>query len=234
MANPPSPVRLVLWDVDHTLMETGGVGREVFADAFAQAVGQPMEQMAEVSGRTEPDIFRETAELHGVKVTAEMFEAFSEHLAKGYRDRVPEMQQRGRALPGAAKALAVLAEEPGVVQSVLTGNIRPVAETKLAAFGLDEHLDFEAGAYGSDDAVRPRLVAIAQKRAATRYETAFDATTTILIGDTPSDITTAHQGGARIIAVASGKSSATELSSAGADVVLTDLRDLDRLMAGLA
>ncbi|MFC4906912.1 HAD family hydrolase [Actinomadura gamaensis] len=233
MANPPTPVRLVLWDVDHALIETGGVGREVFADAFAQAVGRSMEQMAEVSGRTEPDIFRETAELHGVDVTEELFDAFSEHLAKGYRDRVQEMQRRGRALPGAAEALAALAEESGLVQSVLTGNIRAVAETKLAAFD-DEHLDFEAGAYGSDDAVRPRLVAIAQQRAATRYKTVFDATTTILIGNTPSDITTAHQGGARVVAVASGKSSAAELRSAGAESVLTDLCDLDRLLAGLA
>ncbi|MEV5573857.1 hypothetical protein AB0L06_27775 [Spirillospora sp. NPDC052269] len=59
-----------------------------------------------------------------------------------------------------SEALVALADEPGVVQSVLAGDVRPATETKLAAFGLDEHLDFEAGAYGSDDAVRPRLVAV--------------------------------------------------------------------------
>lgn len=233
MTNPP-PTRLVLWDVDHTLIETGGVGREIFAEAFAHAVGRPMEKMAEVSGRTEPDIFRETAELHGIRVTTELFNAFANQLAKGYRDRLTEMRRRGRVLPGAAEALAALAADTTIVQSVLTGNIRPVAETKLAAFDLDEHLDFEAGAYGSDDAVRPHLVAIAQQRAAARYETTFDPTNTILIGDTPSDVTTAHQGGAQIIAVASGKSTSTELSSAGAEKVLTSLSNPDSLIAALA
>ncbi|MFC5186950.1 HAD family hydrolase [Actinomadura harenae] len=233
MANPPL-VRLVLWDVDHTLMETGGVGRKVFADAFANATGRPMGAMAEVSGRTEPDIFRETAELHGVPITTELFDTFATQLAEGYQDQIEEMRKRGRALPGAAAALAALAKDTTIVQSVLTGNIRPVAETKLTAFGLDEHVDFEAGAYGSDDAVRPHLVRIAQQRAAARYGTTFDSTNTILIGDTPSDVTTARQGGARIVAVASGSSTPAELRFAGAEVALTDLSNLDGLIAALA
>ncbi|GAA1579347.1 haloacid dehalogenase-like hydrolase [Actinomadura kijaniata] len=225
---------LVLWDVDHTLIETGGVGREIFADAFAHAVGRPMEQMAEVSGRTEPDIFRETAELHGVEVDQELFEKFAEQLAKGYEERAEEMRQRGRALPGAAEALEALAADPRVAQSVLTGNIRPAAETKLRVFGLDRRIDFEAGAYGSDDGVRPRLVTIAQRRAAERYGMVFDAATTVLIGDTPSDVATGREGGARVIAVASGKSTADELRDAGADLVLEDLVDLEALREGLA
>lgn len=222
--------RLILWDIDHTLIATRGVGREIFGDAFEQATRRPMERMAEVSGRTEPDIFQATLALHGTEPSDRLFARFAQALATGYAARVDVLRQRGHALPGAAAALEALHAIPGVIQSVLTGNLKPVAITKLAAFGLDAHLDFEVGAYGSDDPVRSNLVDIARQRAAKKYQVALDETTTVLIGDTPSDVATARQGGAAVIAVASGRSDTAALRAAGAEIVLEDLTNTAALV----
>jgi phosphoglycolate phosphatase-like HAD superfamily hydrolase len=216
---------LVLWDVDHTLMETGGVGFELFRAAFERASGQKLVHAAEVTGRTEPAIFRETVELQRIPYSSALFDRYAELLAAGYVASADEMARRGRALPGAAEAIAALASTGKVVQSVLTGNLRPVAETKLRTFGLASGLDLGVGAYGTDDDVRAHLVPVARRRAAEKYQTDFPAGATVLIGDTPSDVQAALDSGARIIAVASGKSTPEELRRAGASVVLPGLHD---------
>jgi phosphoglycolate phosphatase len=223
-------LRLVLWDIDHTLIDTGGVGRAVYQEAFEQVTGRRMERQAEVSGRTEPDIFRDTLDLHGIEASKESLGRFAAALAAGYSAKIHLLRQRGHALPGATEALTALDGVPGVVQSVLTGNFKPVAKTKLAAFGLDGSIDFEVGAYGSDDAIRANLVEVARQRATAKYGVIFDEHTTILVGDTPSDIAAAHDGGAVAIAVASGRSTMEELQTANAAVVLPDLTDSDALL----
>jgi phosphoglycolate phosphatase-like HAD superfamily hydrolase len=128
-------------------------------------------------------------------------------------------------LPGAAEVLTALARVPGVVQTVLTGNLRAVAVVKLRVFGLHRHIDFEVGAYGEDDPERTKLVAIAQHRSGVKYETEFTLRNTVIVGDTKNDVTAADVGGAKIIAVASGRDSLAELRDAGAEVVLPDLVD---------
>jgi phosphoglycolate phosphatase len=225
--------RLVLWDIDHTLIDTGGVGREIYQEAFEQVTGQPMRRQADISGRTEPDIFRDTLAMHDLEPSAESLERFAGAMAAAYAAKMSLMRQRGHALPGAAAALAVLDQVPGIVQSVLTGNFKPVAITKLVTFGLDAHVDFEVGAYGSDDSVRAKLVEVARQRAAAKYRAAFDRRATVLIGDTPSDIAAGRNAGAFVIAVASGRSSMDELRAAEAEVVLSDLTDTDALVQAI-
>jgi len=221
--------RLVLWDIDHTLIDTGGVGREIYAAAFEQVTGRPMERQADPSGRTEPDIFRDTLAIHGIEPPDDLAR-FRDALSAGYAAKTPRLRERGHVLPGAADALAALAAMPGVIQSVLTGNFKPVAITKLATFGLDTHIDFEVGAYGCDDAVRAKLVEVARQRASTKYHTVFGEQTTILVGDTPSDVAAGHEGGACVIAVASGRSTIEELQTAGPEIVLPDLTDTSALV----
>jgi phosphoglycolate phosphatase len=221
---------LVLWDIDHTLVDTGGVGREIYQEAFERVIGQPMKQQANVSGRTEPDIFRDTLALHDLEPSEGSLEHFADAMAAGYSAKMPLMRQRGHALPGAAGALAALDHVPGIVQSVLTGNFKPVAITKLVTFGLDTHIDFEVGAYGSDDSVRAKLVDVARSRAAAKHHTEFGGKATALIGDTPSDVAAGRDAGAFVVAVASGRSSEDELRAAGAEVVLPDLTDTDALV----
>jgi phosphoglycolate phosphatase-like HAD superfamily hydrolase len=181
-------------------------------------------------GRTDPDIFAETVAVHGLAPTEDGFARFTAALIAAYAGGLDLLRRQGRALPGAAAALAALAAEPEVVQSVLTGNVREVAAVKLAAFDLDRHLDLDAGAYGSDDARRGRLVAIARGRAAARHGPALAAASTILVGDTPHDVRAAREAGAAVVAVATGRSDQAELRAAGADVVLPDLSDTGRVV----
>lgn len=133
------------------------------------------------------------------------------------------MRERGCALLGAAAALDALAVA-GVRQTVVTGNVRPVAEIKLGVFGLDTHIEWDAGAYGEDADLRPALVDLALTRSST---VAADA---VLIGDTPADVEGGLKNGVHVIAVATGRSSTVELREAGAHDVLNDLTDVNRLL----
>jgi phosphoglycolate phosphatase-like HAD superfamily hydrolase len=119
-----------------------------------------------------------------------------------------------------------------VIQSVLTGNTRPAAEIKLGTFGLDRYLDLDVGAYGTDDD-RANLVKIARQRAEEAQGVRFDPTSTVLIGDTLNDVAAARNGGARIIAVATGSDSAEDLASAGADTVFEDLTRTDGVLTAI-
>lgn len=217
---------LVLWDIDHTLIETRGIGRSAFAAAFERVTGYPLNRMPKVTGRTEPDIYDATVALHGL-ADAPPFDVFAAALADAYRTRRADLERTGRILPGATAALTHLANAVGVQQSVLTGNTRAVARIKLEIFGLDSDLALTVGAYGDDDGHRPALVPIAQARASTKYGTAFDRRNTILVGDSPADIATAVSGGAHIVAVAAGGTPAAEL--AGADLILEELTDTSAL-----
>ncbi|MFI6588342.1 HAD family hydrolase [Embleya sp. NPDC050493] len=224
----PRP-RLVLWDIDHTLIDTGGVGREVFAAAFRRVTGTPLREMASVHGRTERVIFAETAELHGLDPRGCDFADFAQALAEGYRERAGEMRERGHALPGAAAILAALDAAEGVVQTVVSGNPRAVSLVKLAVFGLDAPIDFSLGAYGDDHTERPELVRTARRLAGLRHGVAFDRGNTFIVGDTPADVDAGLRGGATVVAVTTGSSDARELS--GAAHVVADLSDTSEVLA---
>jgi phosphoglycolate phosphatase-like HAD superfamily hydrolase len=186
-------------------------------------------------GRTDPDILAETLAAHGLPPAPGGFAAFTAALVAAYEGGADLLRRHGRAQPGAAAAIAALAGADGVVQSVLTGNVREVAALKLAAFGLDAGLNLEAGAYGSDDGCRASLVAVARARAVARHGPAFGRAATVLVGDTPHDVRAALDGGAEVVAVATGGHTEVELRRAGAAVVLPDLRDtalVVRLLAG--
>jgi len=142
----------------------------------------------------------------------------------------------GTVLPGVREALAAVAthaEDGPVVQAVLTGNLPALAKVKLQPLGLTEHLDLDAGAYGDVSSVRADLVPVARRRAAARYGADFSGRATVLVGDTPHDVEAAIRAGARVVGVATGRFSAAELTHAGADVVLADLTDTERVVAAL-
>lgn len=221
---------LVLWDIDHTLIETRGVGGEIYAGSFQAVTGRPLNQMPELAGRTEPVIFREALNINNVADTDGLYERFAAEQAHGYANRADELRRRGRALPGAENALRALAKHSDVIQSVLTGNTRPAAEIKLRAFGLDRYIDFDSGAYGTDDETRANLVKIARQHAEAAHGDRFDPMSTVLIGDTPNDVAAARDGGARIIAIASGSNTTAELADAGADKVFEDLTQTDEVL----
>jgi len=173
--------RLVLWDIDHTLIETRGVGSQVYAEAFAKVTGRQLETMPELAGRTEPVIFRDALRVNGVESSEDLYEKFAAAQAQGYVDHLDELHRQGRALPGAREVLEALAERDDMTQSVLTGNTRPAAEIKLRAFGLDRYINFDIGAYGTDDDTRANLVGIARQRAEQAHAQDYEAGQTIRV-----------------------------------------------------
>lgn len=225
----PERIRLVLWDIDHTLIETRGVGRDIYQRIFPTVTGQPLRTLAAVDGRTELDIIHDTLQLHGITPTDDTVHALATALADGYTAAIDELATRGRVLPGARAALAGLAAEPSVHQSVLTGNTTAVAKIKIDAFGLGEHLDILLGAYGDDHQDRATLVTIARARASQRLGTTLDPNQLVIIGDTPNDMHTATTAGARAIGITTGRYTATDLETAGATTTLPLLVDLPRL-----
>jgi phosphoglycolate phosphatase len=216
---------LVLWDIDHTLIENHGVNKEIYAYTFELLTGRPAEHAAQTEGRTEPEIMRNMLLRHGVEPDTEYVARMPEALEAATSAKAAILRDRGHELPGARDALTALQATPGIIQSVLSGNIRPNAFTKLSTFQLDGYMDFEAGGYGSDDEIRDNLVGIARDRASAKYGVRFDKTKTVLIGDTPRDVQAGRNGGAYVVAVASGDDSMEVLRGEGADIVLPDLRD---------
>ncbi len=216
--------RLVLWDVDHTLIATRGVGREAFAGAFERVTGRPLVEQAEITGRSELIIFRETLALHGLPRDLVDFPTYTQALAAEYTRRAVDLRERGHALPGAAAALDALAQEPGVVQAPGTGNVRPVAEIKLQVFNLDRHLNFDEGGYGEDAEARADMIMVALGRAG------VDASKAIIFGDTVADVEAGLATGVFVAGVATGRTSAQALTEAGANTVLAGLEDTGRIV----
>jgi phosphoglycolate phosphatase-like HAD superfamily hydrolase len=222
--------RLVLWDIDGTLVDGAGLGRDAFLDAFEQVVGSPATQLVPFAGRTDLEIALDLLETAGVRDGEVLLERFHAALAGAMAERAELVRERGRALPGAHEALQRMGDQPGVLQSLLTGNIEANAWVKLGAFGLDRYLDFEVGAYGSDHRRRGELVAVALRKAREVRGLTLEPADAVLIGDTPLDVAAALEGGARAVAVASGPYGEGELREAGAHAVLADLTDVDAVV----
>ncbi len=228
------PETLVLWDVDHTLIENGGVSKATYATAFELLTGRSPEVRPQTDGRTDFQIMRELLAANSVDVEGyTSISQFEEPLIKAMEQNAPDLPQLGYVLPGVVAALTSLSTVPAVVQSVLTGNIAPNALAKLVPFHLDKWVDLEVGGYGSDDVVRSNLVGAARGKVQRKHGRIFDESSTVLIGDTLLDIKAAHDGGAKVIAVATGIYGVDELTAAGADAILEDLSDLDRFLGAL-
>lgn len=151
---------------------------------------------------------------------------FEHVLIEAMKVKAPELPRRGHVLSGVVEALKILASIPAVIQSVLTGNIAINAMAKLKPFALDSWVDLDVGGYGSDDIVRAKLVDVARRKVQEKYGITFDNSSTVLIGDTPLDIKAAQDGGARMIAVATGIYSTEALRQAGADATLDNVENL--------
>ena len=221
----------MLWNIDLTLVDVVKVTRAAYAEAFATITGRPLVQLPQMAGRTEPEVFFDALALNGVSLrdpdeSERLLAPFSAELATSLAARRDLLTTQGQLLPGAAESLAAVAELPDVVQSVLTGSSRPNATLKLRAFGLDRYVDLTVGGFaGSDPYPKGTLLRVTRQRAEEKYQRAFTERATVYIADSPRDVEAAKIGGARSVAVASGRASSAELRDAGADAVLPDLTD---------
>lgn len=217
---------LLLWDVDHTLIENSGVSKAVYARAFEMMTGHAAQVQPSTDGRTDFEIVRGLFTANGAAFAAADEASYQSVLIDAMRELHPRLMRDGFTLPGVPGVLAAVGRVPGIVQSVLTGNIRPNAEAKLCLLAdYGRVLDLDVGGYGSDDVVRPRLVGAAQRKASEKYGAVFGPSSTVLVGDTERDVAAALEGGALIVAVATGVTSQEQLRQAGAHVVLPDLAD---------
>jgi phosphoglycolate phosphatase-like HAD superfamily hydrolase len=231
--------RLVLWNIDLTLVDVIKVTRAAYAEAFPAITGRPLVKLPQMAGRSESEIFFDALALNGADVSAggtaeSLLEPFSAELAAALQARSDDLVRDGQLLPGAAQALAAVAGLDGVVQTVLTGNSRLGAVLKLQAFDLDRFVDFDIGGYGSEAYPKGTLLRVARQRAADSRGVSFGENATVYVADSPRDVDAAKIGGARSLAVASGRASAAELREAGADAVLPDLTDTVGLVALIA
>jgi phosphoglycolate phosphatase-like HAD superfamily hydrolase len=221
---------VVLWDVDMTLVDLRRLGGGWFREAVVEVTGHDPARMPPFAGRTDRWIAMRLLVDAGADPTDELIDelhAAMVRIAVRERARIAEV---GIVLPGVPAVLRAIAGRPDVAQTLVTGNLRPIAAFKVDSFGLGRYLDLEIGGYGELSDQRAALVADALAGATLRHGSRPAA---VVVGDTPHDVHAALAHGARAVGVATGRHPAEELTAAGAHAVLPDLADTDRVMATL-
>jgi phosphoglycolate phosphatase-like HAD superfamily hydrolase len=225
--------KLILWDIDGTLIYSGGVAGEAMRAAMERVYGRAATaDRHSYAGKTDQQIILETFAERAHADLLPLLEHFTSTYLAELDSRRDAFLARGYLLEGVTAVLERLAAMP-VVQTLLTGNLKPVARFKLDLVGLTPYFDFDVGAYGSDHHIRANLVPIAAERAAQRYGRAFVERDIVVIGDTPNDIDCGRAAGARTIAVATGPFGVDALRAHGADVALVNLADTEAAVAAI-
>jgi phosphoglycolate phosphatase len=213
---------LILWDIDGTLISSGGAGMRALRAALKETFGidGSLEDI-EFAGRTDRWIMRRVFAKFGIEATEPNFAAYAET----YFASLPrEMAAPGaRVLPGVRRLLEDAASRPGAAQGLLTGNLRRGAQAKLGHHGLWDYFPF--GAFADDGEQRNDLGPHALRRARERHGVDFAPGRTWVVGDTPHDIASARAFGANSLAVATGSHSQADLAAHHPTVLLPDLSD---------
>ena len=226
-------MRLVLFDIDGTLLWSDGAGRRAMERALAHAFGSTGDASYRYDGKTDRQIVRDLMRMAGHaddRIDAEMDALFAMYL-EGLR---AELVDGGnvRVLPGVPEVLDALEARDDVVLGLLTGNIEDGARAKLRAANIDFER-FRVNAFGSDAEHRPMLPAVAQGRMRDAYGLDVHGERVVIIGDTPSDIACGRDIGARAIAVATGRYAVDELQSHDPAAVFADLSDTDAVVGAV-
>lgn len=220
--------RVVLFDIDGTLLLTGGAGRKAMEHALRMVFGRPGDPTFRYDGKTDRQIVREQMEYAGVP-RDEILPRFEEICAI-YLERLDielaAHRDVSRHLAGVPTLLERLRGESHVTLGLLTGNIREGAVRKLTAVGLDA-THFVIGAYGSDHEHRPMLPAVAQQRACEWLGAQVPGEQLVIIGDTPADLQCGRSLNARAIGVATGSYTVDALRAHEAHAIFATLKDTD-------
>jgi len=222
---------LLLWDIDGTLLLSGGAGERALQVALRDAFGLT-DSIAdiELAGRTDRWIARRVL---GRFHLPETDESIARYLDAYLNILARELARPGgQILPGVPEILALLARRSDIAQGLLTGNLRRGAEIKLRAHGLWAHFPF--GAFADDAELRNDLGPHALRRAREHHGVAFPPDRVFVIGDTPHDIACGQAIGARTIGVATGRYSVDDLRACRPTAVLPDLGDAAAFLAVIA
>jgi phosphoglycolate phosphatase-like HAD superfamily hydrolase len=221
---------LLLFDIDGTLITSGGAGEGALNDAMQERFGVANGLGdINVAGATDSRITRCMLEHHGIAATAENVTALLDSYLHHLKRRLP--LHPGRLLPGIVKLLDLLKGRPDCILALLTGNVVRGAEIKLGHYGVWDY--FEFGAFADDHHDRNKLGHFARARALERHGVEFPPEHIYIIGDTPRDIECGMAIGAKTVAIATGKYSREELSECIPDFLFDDLSDTEAVMRAL-
>ena len=224
-------MRLVLFDIDGTLLNSGGMGRASMQRALGLVFGSPGNPSYRYDGKTDKQIVRDVMRLEGH--SDEHIDARMEKLIGLYLDGLREGSKSGkfnvRPLEGVPELLDALEARDDVVLGLLTGNVEPGARLKLTAAGIDPDR-FRVNAFGSDHEHRPELPAIAQRRASETLGVDIAGEGLVVIGDTPADIECGRELGARAIGVASGHYTVEQLEAHNPYAVFPSLKNTQQVL----
>jgi phosphoglycolate phosphatase-like HAD superfamily hydrolase len=226
-------MRLVLFDIDGTLLSSSGAGRRAMHRAFLDVYGTagPIDAY-DFHGKTDLQIVRDLLGADGL--AGDAIAAGEESFFARYLDHLETEIGDGSGValyPGVARLVEALAGEPGCLVGLLTGNVEGGARVKLRSTGLWPR--FRLGAYGSDDADRTCLPAVAARRAEALVGRPFRGRELVIVGDTPLDVGCARAFGAVAVGVATGRHTIDDLTACRADHVFPDLSDTERVLAVL-
>lgn len=227
--------RLLLFDVDGTLVDVAGAGRAAFRTAMVEVYGEtgPIDSFS-FSGKTDPGILRGLLAAAGWEDGAidrgmrRLWETYLPALDRELASR----EERIRTCPGVRGLVERLQADPRFELALVTGNVRPGAYRKLEAAGIGRPFPF--GAFGSDSELRDELPPVAIRRARDRSGRAYAPRDVWVVGDTPADVRCAATSRLRSLAVATGRYGPDELREHGAERVLDSLEDADEVVSVLA
>ena len=219
--------RLLLFDIDGTLIHSGGAGMEALKRALTERFGieDDLEDI-EIAGMTDSGIVVSILNKHKIPANAENIAAFLDSYVHFLSHELP--RRKGKLLPGVMELLKKLKARKNVILGLLTGNVSRGAQLKLGHYGVWHF--FEFGAFADDHADRNQLGSFAQARAKEKHGREFTAEEIDVIGDTPRDIACGKALGARTIAVATGSWSREKLAEHNPDILIDDFSDVERLI----
>jgi phosphoglycolate phosphatase len=218
---------ILLFDIDGTLVRTGGAGKFAMEAALTAAFGvRDIRDTVPYSGRTDRAIVLELLTVHDINPTP----ANQDRLRDEYLAQLPAAlkTQRGNVCPGVNELLAELRTRPDVVLGLLTGNVRAGAQHKLGHYGLWDF--FACGGFGDDHYERDDVARTAVAEVRAHLGRDFAVGDVWVIGDTPLDVQCARAVGAKAVTVATGWHPMEELQSHAPDLALADLSNLEELL----
>jgi phosphoglycolate phosphatase len=224
--------KLVLFDIDGTILLTWGAGRRAIVAAIAEEVGDDTAlRRIRFDGKTDPEIVTELLETahEPQQATPSRIESICRRYVELLARELELPTTRTTVMPGIMELLERLERQEGVLLGLLTGNVEQGAALKLHAAGIDP-CRFRVGAYGSDAAHRPDLPPIATRRASRFFGREPAGSEVVIIGDTPADIACGQCVDARAVAVATGGYSLQDLEDCRPYAAFADLRDTERVL----
>ena len=227
--------KLVLFDIDGTILLTAGAGRRAIQAAIVEEVGETLAfDLVRFDGKTDPQIVAELLDAAGQPGphSSDRVETLCRRYVNLLAHELGQPSARTTVMPGVHALLDRLDAETGVVLGLLTGNLAEGARLKLRSAGLDP-ARFRVGAYGSDAADRPDLPRIAAGRAQPYFGRVPSGAEVVIIGDTPADVGCGQGIGARALGVATGAYSMADLQACGAHAVFQDLSPTERVMEAI-